>query len=865
MAGRPSPGGLITVTFSPETESPQPQRMAELPIDVVLPTLLAALREHTAAVLQAPPGAGKTTRVPLALLGEPWLGGGKVVVLEPRRLAARAAARFMAASLGERVGETVGYRVRMDTRVGPRTRIEVVTEGVLARMLQSDPALEGVGAVVFDEFHERSLHADLGLALALQSRAVLRDDLRIVVMSATLDGLAVAALLGDAPVVTSEGRAFPVETHYLARRPEGRIAPAVAAEVRRALDAAGGDVLVFLPGAGEIRQVEEALRDGGVGPGTDVYPLHGSLPPEVQDRAIAPSPPGRRKVVLSTSIAETSLTIEGVRVVVDSGLARVPRFSPRTGMTRLETTRVSRASADQRRGRAGRLAPGVCRRLWSEEEQAGLAPHAVPEILEADLAPLALELAEWGVADPAELAWLDAPPAAAFSQARELLRELGAVDAAGTITPHGRRMAALPLHPRLAHMVLRAGELGHGALGCALAALLSERDILRGEAGTGDADLRLRVEVLRDAERDGGRTPAFVRGLRVDREGVRRALAEARQWRRQLRITDGAVDPEAAGLALALAYPDRVAQRRAGGAARYLLRNGRGVALADAQALGESPWLVAADLGDAGRESRVYLAAPVERADVEALFAEQVETEESVKWDAESGGVRALRRERLGAIVLRESTIRDPDPEALTAAVLTGIRRAGLDALPWTEGARRLRERLAFLHRHDPGVWPDVSDEALLARLDEWLAPFLGGGRGAGLGRVDLAEALLAGLPWDRRAALDELAPAHVAVPSGSRIPVDYGDPAAPVLAVRLQEMFGLAETPRVARGAVPLTLHLLSPAHRPVQVTRDLGGFWRGSYFEVRKDLRGRYPKHHWPEDPMAAAPTNRAKRRGK
>lgn len=838
--------------------------MSELPIEQVIPELRAALGARTSAVLQAPPGAGKTTRVPLALLGEGWLGGRKVVMLEPRRLAARSAARFMAARLGEPVGATVGYRVRMDTRVGPRTRVEVVTEGVLARMLQEDPALEGVGLVIFDEFHERSLHADLGLALCLQSQALLRDDLRVLVMSATLDGEAVSRLLGDAPVVTSQGRAFPVETRWLGRRPEMRPAAAAASAARRALEEEGGDVLVFLPGAAEIRWAEEALREGGLPPGVEVFPLHGTLPPEAQDRAIAPSPPGRRKVVLATSIAETSLTIEGVRVVVDVGLMRVPRFSPRTGMTRLETTRVSRASADQRRGRAGRLGPGVCLRLWDEHEP--LAAHAAPEILEADLAPLALELAEWGVADPAELAWLDPPPAAAFSQARELLRGLGALDEGGAVTPHGRRMAALALHPRLAHMALRAAEEGQGALGCLLAALLSDRDVLRAEAGAPDADLRVRVELLRDAEREGGRVPFAVRGARVDREGVRRALAEARHWRRALRVREEGVDPEGCGRVLALAYPDRIAQRRPGAGGRFLLRNGRGAAFAEGEPLAGSPYLVAAELGDAGRESRIYLAAPVELAELEAELGEQVAREESVEWDAASRTVRARRRDLLGAIVLREAPLREADPERVAAALLQGVAREGVGALPWSDAARRVRERLAFLHRLAPAAgWPDVSDEALGAALGEWLGPYLHGARGwDDLARLDLAEVLLGALPWERRGALDEMAPTHLVVPSGSRVPIDYSDPESPVLAVRLQEMFGLGETPRVARGAVPLTLHLLSPAHRPVQVTRDLGGFWKSSYFEVRKDLRGRYPKHPWPEDPMQAPPTARAKPRG-
>jgi ATP-dependent helicase HrpB len=840
---------------------PVTDAMSQLPIEDALPALRAALASAGCAVLQAPPGAGKTTRVPLALLDEAWLAGQRMVMLEPRRLAARAAAARMASTLGERVGDTVGYRVRMDTRVGPRTRIEVVTEGVLTRMLQGDSALEGVGLLVFDEFHERSLNADLGLALALQSRAVLRDDLRILVMSATLDGAPVAALLGDAPVITSEGRSWPVDTRYLPRAPEGRLPGIVASAVRRALEEEDGDVLVFLPGAGEIRQVDSMLREGGIGRNVDVMPLYGSLPPESHDRAIAPSPPGRRKVLLATSIAETSLTIEGVRVVVDGGWMRVPRFSPRTGMTRLETVRVTRASADQRRGRAGRTGPGVCYRLWPEHVQSALQAHGTPEMLDADLAPLALELAAWGVADPAELAWLDEPPAAAYAGARELLAQLGALDAAGAITPHGRWMAALALHPRLAHMLLKAREMRHGALACGLAALLSERDVFRVDSGVAQADLRLRLHALRDASRAGAEGAAM--GYRVDREGLRRAVAEARQWRKMLGIASHeGVDEDACGLVLAFAYPDRIAQRRSGGGGRYLLRNGRGAAFAGPDPLASEAFLVIPELDGQGRDSRVYLAAPLAESDLLKHFAGQVEREEQVQWDAAAGTVRAVRRERIGAIVLRESPVRDPDPERIAAAMLEGIRGTGLDAL-WTEAARRTRERLAFLHRLGPARWPAVSDDALLASLDDWLAPHLHGTRGD-LRAVDVNAALLSLLPWDRRAALDELAPTHVAVPTGSRIPVDYSDPDAPVLAVRLQELFGLADTPRIGGGAVPLTLHLLSPAHRPVQVTRDLAGFWRSSYFDVRKDLRGRYPRHPWPDDPLSAEPTRRAKPRG-
>lgn len=892
--------------------------MTDLPIETVIPELRAALAACPSAVLEAPPGAGKTTRVPLALLDEEWLAGGRIVMLEPRRLAARAAARRMASLLGERVGETVGYRVRLDTRVGPRTRIEVVTEGVLTRMLQSDPALEGVGLVIFDEFHERSLHADLGLALTLQSRELLRPELRVLVMSATLDGEEVAGVLrgeggrervggervgvgggtgsgsipgghtadlpGDVgvPIILSEGRAHPVQTRWLPRRVDGAVEPVVVRTVLEALESEDGDVLVFLPGVGEIRRVEAALEERlgeagtsvvrGTGAGDSVTargravriaPLYGDLPEDAQDLAIAPSPPGERKVVLATSIAETSLTIEGVRVVVDSGLMRVPRFSPRTGMSRLETVRVSRASADQRRGRAGRLGPGVCYRLWTEAEDRGLAPQRPPEILEADLAPLALELAAWGVADPGELRWLDAPPASAFAQARELLEWLGALDADGAITEHGRRMAALGLHPRLAHMVLRGVELGHGTVACDLAALLGGRDILRRGDGPADADVRLRLEALHEARRT-RHTPAWFRGHDVHAGGSVHAMRESAHWRRELDLPLEAGDVDAAGLLLAHAYPDRIARRRPGRATRYLLANGRGATLVDEDPLAHEEWIVAVDLNDVGSESRVFLAAPVEGEALMAHFHERIRREEVVAWDAGARAVRARRTERLGAIEVREATLPDPDPDAVVAALLEAVRDEGLRLLPWNGAAVRLRQRLAFLHRVD-AEWPDVSDEALLAGLEEWLAPYLYGIRNeADLQRLELTTILEGLLGWERKQRLDAWAPDRIEVPSGSKIRVDYTDPEAPVLAVRLQEVFGLHETPRIAGGRVPLTMHLLSPAMRPVQVTQDLASFWRSTYFEVKKDLKGRYPKHYWPDDPLEAVATRHVRPRG-
>jgi len=846
-------------------------RTTSLPIDGVLPELAAALGNGTSAVLQAPPGAGKTTGVPLALLDAPWLRGQRIIMLEPRRLATRAAARRMAQMLAERVADTVGFRVRGETRVGRTTRIEVVTEGILTRMLQHDPALDGVGLVIFDEFHERSLDADLALALTLETRDVLRPDLRVLVMSATLDGARVATMLGGAPIITSEGRAYPVETRYIERRAELRIEDAVAASVRRALASDTGDILAFLPGAGEIRRTHDLLLRSDLPARTHVRPLHGNLSGDAQDEAILPSAPGDRKVVLATSIAETSLTIEGVRVVIDAGLSRVPRFSARSGMTRLETVRVSRASADQRRGRAGRIAPGVCYRLWAEHEQHHLVAHAAPEIVEADLAPVALELAAAGIDDPAMLRWLDPPPPAAYGQARELLSELGALEAPGSasvgrITAHGGRMAALPMHPRLAHMVLEGDALGARRLACDLAALLSERDPIRGDVGASvDADVETRLGLLH------GSPSGLPTGHYVDADALRRIRLESDRVRALLGNTgaERGTEPERAfssvstGLLLAFAYPDRIAQLRAPRSGRFLLRNGNGAALSTAQTLSDSSYVVAAELDGRRPEARIFLAASVMLDDVERHFGDQVTWEQEIAWDARGRSVIAREREKLGALVLADRPIREPDPTAVTTALLQGIRELGVDALPWSDGARALRQRLEFLHAVDPS-WPDVSDPRLIETLGDWLCPHVGNARSlADLSRVDLAGALLAMLRWDRRAAIDELAPTHIVVPSGSRIPIDYTDPETPVLAVRLQEMFGLADTPRIARGAVPLTVHLLSPAHRPVQVTRDLAGFWRTSYFDVRKELRGRYPKHYWPDDPMKAEPTRRAKPR--
>jgi ATP-dependent helicase HrpB len=798
-----------------------------LPVDEALPRVKAALAERNAAVLVAPPGAGKTTRVPLALLDAPWLKGRKIVMQEPRRLAARAAARRMAATLGEPVGGTVGYRVRLDSKVGPRTRIEVVTDGLFLRLLQDDPSLETVGCVIFDELHERGLESDLAFALVRESQGALREDLRVIAMSATLDSGPVSQRLGDAPVVESAGRMFPVETRYLERDATGRIEDTVASAVRSALARESGSALVFLPGVGEIRRVEERLS--GLGADVDVAPLYGDLSPADQDRAISPSPAGRRKVVLATSIAETSLTIEGVRLVIDSGLMRVPRFSPRSGMTRLETVRVSQASADQRRGRAGRLEPGICYRLWPEESQRGLPPFTPPEILDADLAPLALELAAWGASDAAALPWLTPPPAASLATARALLLDLGAIDATGTITPHGRSMARLGQHPRLAHLVLKGRELKQGKVAALIAAILGERDFLRER----DVDLRHRVDMALN-----GRAPRLIT------ESARRlTVREAR---------DETSDPSMTGALLALAYPDRIGRRRPGTANRYLLSGGRGAALPEGDPMSNEEFLVVADLDGSAQDARIFLAAPISAAEIEELYGERIVDEEIVEW---RDTMVARRRRRFGALVLEDKPINRPDPEKVKTAMLVGLRQRGL---PWTDELLAWRQRLAFLRQLDPS-WPDLSDAGLAASLDEWLAPFVDGAAR----HIDLAAALKALVPWDRQRQVDALAPTHIEVPSGSRVPVDYGNPAEPALSVRLQEMFGLTDTPRIAGGKVPVTIHLLSPARRPVQVTRDLASFWKTAYRDVKAELKGRYPKHYWPDNPLIAEPTARAKPR--
>lgn len=807
-----------------------------LPVEEALPRLRDALAARSEAVLVAPPGAGKTTRAPPALLDEPWAARGKIILLSPRRIAARAAAARMAGERGERVGETIGYRVRLDSKVGPRTRIEVVTEGVFTRMILDDPELSGVAAVLFDEFHERSLEGDLGLALARDAQQGLRPDLRILVMSATLDAARVAALLGDAPVIVSEGRMFPVKHVYRPRSQHARLEDEVAAAVRAALAAEHGSALVFLPGVREIERTAEALRAAMSDPGIDIRPLYGAMSPADQDAAISPAPAGRRKVVLATSIAETSLTIDGVRIVVDSGLARRPRFEPALGLSRLETVRASQAAVTQRAGRAGRLEPGACWRLWSEGETRALPEFDRPEILDADLSGLALDLAAWGVADPSMLAWLDPPPKPAWREALALLKRISALDEAGQLTAHGVAVAKLPLPPRLAHMVIAAKD--ERLLAARIAVLLTEQGL-----GGRSADLRERLHRF-----------AGERGARAE---AARALAD--RIARTAGGGRGAVDDERAGAVLALAYPDRVAKARGGS---FTMANGRAASVDAASPLARAPFLAIADISGAAGRAQVLLAAPIGAGDVEAMFAAQIETGVSASVDAATGAVRARRIRRLGRIVLSEAPLERLSGEELAQALLEAVREQGLGLLDWDEAARQAQARVAFMRGLEGETWPDWSDEALLAAAEAWLAPAL-----AGVSRlrdVNVARALLDTLPYELRRRLDAEAPARFETPAGSSLPIDYAAEGGPALDVRLQELFGQDRHPSVAGGRAPLSLRLLSPARRPVQTTQDLPGFWRGSYAAVRSEMRGRYPKHPWPEDPLAAPPTRRAKPRG-
>ena len=813
-----------------------------LPIDEALPRLTSALATNNRSVLVAQPGAGKTTRVPLVLLDEPWAKDMKILVLEPRRLAARAAAARMASILGEQVGDTVGLRVRFGSKVSKRTRIEVVTEGVFTRLILDDPSLAGVAAVLFDEFHERSLDADLGLALVRDAQQGLRDDLKILVMSATLDGARVAALLGHAPVIESQGRGFPVETRYLGRDARVPIERQVADAAEHALRADSGSLLVFLPGAAEIRRTETLLKERVRKANVDIVALFGALDASEQDRAISPAPPGHRKVVLATSIAETSLTIERIRVVIDSGLSRVPRYEPDVGLTRLQTVRVSRAAADQRRGRAGRTEPGVCYRLWDEPQTGSLEPYTRPEILSADLSSFVLDLAQWGAVDPGELAFLDPPPRAALNEARALLGDLGALDAQGRVTEEGRKLRALPLPPRLARMVVDAAAEGAGARAAAIAALLTERGL-----GGDDLDLCRRLDQFRrDRSRRGEDARAMVK-----------RWADAVDGNGGGKLSVGSI--------LALAYPDRIAKSRGGDSGAFLLANGRGGLVDPASALACETFLAVAELTGAAGASRILLAAPLMRAEIEARFADRIEEREAVTFDTDSASLRARRSRRLGVLVLAEQ-LKPVAPNAENAKQLAeGIAALGIGKLPWSKAQMQLRNRVSFLRRSEGDEWPDLSDNTLARTVAEWLAPFLTGKTAlAQIGADDLAAALDALIPWNLRRRLDAEAPTHFTASTGSAVPIDYDAEQGPTISIRVQELFGLATHPSIAGGRVPLVIELLSPAHRPVQVTRDLPGFWRGSYKDVKTEMRGRYPKHPWPDDPLSAPATRRAKPRG-
>jgi ATP-dependent helicase HrpB len=816
-----------------------------LPIDAALPELTAALRGNNAAVLVAPPGAGKTTRVPLILAAEPWaqLSGptSRILVLEPRRLAARAAAARMAHNLGEAVGETVGLRVRFGSKVSRKTRIEIVTEGIFTRMIVDDPVLAGVAAVLFDEFHERSLDADLGLALARDAQQGLREDLKILVMSATIDGARVGALLGGAPVIESQGRIFPVETRYVGRdaRP---IEPQLADTIARAMRAERGSVLAFLPGAAEIRRTQNLL-ESRADEATDIVPLYGALGGDEQARAIEPAQPDRRKIVLATSIAETSITIEGVRVVVDSGLARVPRYEPDFGVTRLDTVRVSRAAADQRRGRAGRTEPGVCYRLWDEPQTAALEPFARPEILAADLSSFALDLAAWG-ADADKLVFLDPPPRAALTEAKALLTALGAIDGDGRITAEGRQLRRLPLPPRLARMVIDAARFGQGTLAAELAALIGERGL-----GGDDIDMRERLAALR---RDRSARARDVRAM-------------AQRWAEVAAAPPSRAGGDfSVGALTALAFPERIAKNRGSGTGAFLLANGRGASLDPASPLAREPFLAVAELTGSAAQGRILSAAPITLSEIETHFSDRITAREDIAFDAASLSLRGRNSRRLGAVVLSERAAPVLPGENNARLLAESIAALGIDRLPWTQALQQWRDRVMFLRHSEGADWPDLSDAALATGAEEWLAGALAGRTAlATLPADEFAAALGELLPWPLRRRLDAEAPVYFEAPTGTRVAIDYASDGGPKIAIRVQELFGLDRHPAIAGGKVPLAIELLSPAQRPVQTTRDLPGFWRGSYAAVRAEMRGRYPKHPWPDDPIAAAPTRRAKPR--
>jgi ATP-dependent RNA helicase HrpB len=812
--------------------------MSALPIDAVLADLLAGLREQTRALLIAPPGAGKTTRVAPALLAEDWCTG-EVLLLVPRRLAARAAAEFMASALNERPGETIGYATRLDTRVGKSTRVTVMTNGVFLSRIQADPELSGVSAVLFDEVHERSLDNDLALALALDAASGLRDDLRLMAMSATLDVERFKRLLDDPPTIVSEGKSFPLEIRHVGRDAAGRIEPQMAAAIRSALGVHAGSLLAFLPGVAEIERTAEAL--GGLAPDVELHKLHGAIEPAAQRKALAAPPSGKRKLVLATSIAETSVTLEGVRIVVDSGLARRPRYDRGAGLTRLVTERASRAAVTQRAGRAARQAPGVAIRLWEEAATASLPAHDPPEILEADLSSLLLTCLLWGVADPRRLPFLDPPPAAAVDEARRRLTTLGAVDEHGRITDHGRAIAALPLEPRLAHMLLDAARRDFGAAAADVAVLLTERGL-----GGNDPDLELRWRRWRS-----DKSP---------RAGAARNLAA--NWRRRLDIKTAEVNGQDLGKALALAFPDRVSRRRDSSGEAWQSVGGRGFRLDPASSLAASQWLAVGEVAGHASGARILSAAAIDEQTILELFADRIETRHDGDFDPSTGSLTPTRSRRLGAIRLASGPDPRPDPIGIEQALVEGLREHGLHLLPWDDRARQLRDRAMFAHRFDPAIQP-LDDQRLLERAEEWLVPLLSGRRRLGdIPAPTLTSALEGLLGYLAARELDRLAPAEFVSPAGSRHSIDYAAAAGPTVEVRAQALFGLATHPAIAGGKVPLILAITSPAGRPIQTTKDLPGFWAGSWRDVVKDMRGRYPKHLWPDDPASAAPTLKTKR---
>ncbi|MEN8136430.1 MAG: ATP-dependent helicase HrpB [Thermodesulfobacteriota bacterium] len=829
--------------------------LPELPINDILPELLAALAVNPAAVLTAEPGSGKTTVAPLALLNQPWLADHKIIILEPRRLAARAAAARMSELVGEQVGGTIGYRVRFDSKISRATRIEVVTEGILIRMLQNDPELGGIGLVIFDEFHERSLQGDLALALCLDGRQ-LREDLKILVMSATIASSEVADLLDHAPVITGQGRCFPVAVEYLERQATDFIVPRTVKGIDRALAEQQGDILVFLPGAGEIRAVQAHYAKA-----TELacLPLYGDLPLEKQNLVFA-RVSGKRRLILATPIAETSLTIEGITTVVDSGQLKSPRFDPASGLTRLETIPISKASAEQRAGRAGRLGPGHCYRLWTAAEHHSRPDFLPAEIINADLAPLLLELALWGVSNPGQLIWLDPPRQGQINQARKILIDLEALDEKLAITPLGRKMASFPLHPRLALMLVRGREQGLSQLACRLAAILNNRDPLKAEAGRQSSDIEERLQLLIISERDGA---GAVRAKGGDPAACRRILREAGQYQRLLGKTskDSGQLSEAGNL-LASAYPDRIAHKKPG-SGQHLLASGRGAILPTSDHLGQAELLVAAKLDAGKKQGRIFLAAALSLTELRSDHAHLIENKKIIRWDAEQKRVAAVEEERLGSLVLSQKKWLGGDPEQVSQCLLAGIRQAGINCLPWQKKSRELQARIQSAHLWQPTTWPDVADEALRQNLS-WLEPYLTGIKSLNdLKKLNLADILLTRLSWQEQQELERLAPTHLEVPSGSRIKLRYQPGETPILPVRIQEMFGCAETPTVAGGKLPVLIHLLSPAQRPIQITSDLAAFWRSTYREVKKELAGRYPKHYWPENPLEAQATSRAKRK--